>query len=377
MAGAENDIKQLLAQLRQENEELKQTCEILVKEREALEMVIAAAGDKQLRAEIDSLELEQIFSSVSDAMWAVREDGIIIRANRAMLTLLGKTTEEVIGQYCRDLLDYNLCCSDSCPLEVCKGQTSKEYDVSLTATDNSSEHYIISVTPLKSLLGTTTIVSQFKNITARKQTEIHLEELNRKLSDMARIDGLTGIANRRYFDEVFDKEWKRLAREQYQPFSLILADIDFFKKYNDNYGHQQGDDCLILVAKALNKVILRQSDMVARYGGEEFALLLPGVPLDGARTVGERVRQAIVKLQITHEHSDVADHITMSLGGAMMIPSQDNSPADLIALADQALYRAKESGRNNLCLAKDQPPLSKIKRPAFLNRAQITTRLGN
>lgn len=357
MAGAGDAIKQLLVQLQQENEKLKQTCENLVNEREAMKMVIAEAGDRQLRAEIGCLELEQIFSSVSDAMWVVRDDGIIIRANRAMLTLLGKKIEEVLGQYCRDLLDYNLCSSDSCPLEVCKGQTSKEYDVSFTATDNACEHYIISVTPLKSLLGMKAIVSQFKNITARKQTEIHLEELNRKLSDMARVDGLTGIANRRYFDEVFDREWKRLAREQNQPFSLILADIDFFKKYNDNYGHQQGDDCLILVGKALKEVILRQSDMVARYGGEEFALLLPEIALDSARTVGERVRQAIVDLQINHEHSDVADHITMSLGGAMMIPSQDNSPADLFALADQALYRAKESGRNTLYLVKDHPHL--------------------
>jgi diguanylate cyclase (GGDEF)-like protein/PAS domain S-box-containing protein len=351
MEDAENDMKQLLAQLLQENEELKHTCENLVREREGLEMAIAEAGDRQLRAEIDSLELEQIFASVSDAMWAVRDDGIIIRANRAMLTLLDKKIEEVVGQYCRDLLDYNLCCSDSCPLELSKGQTSKEYDVSLTLTGDSCEHYIISVTPLKTIIGTTAIVSQFKNITPRKMTEIRLEELNRKLSDMAHVDGLTGIANRRYFDEVFDREWKRLAREHNQPFSLILADIDFFKKYNDNYGHQQGDDSLIQVGKALKEIILRPTDMAARYGGEEFALLLPGIDLAGAGTVGERAHKAIIDLQITHEYSDVADHITMSLGGAMMIPDQDNSPADLIALADQALYRAKRSGRNNLYLA--------------------------
>lgn len=345
------DVTALADQLRQENEELKQTCENLLSEREALEMAIAEFGNQQLRAEIECLELEQIFSSVSDAMWAIREDGVVIRANDAMLTLLGKTRVEVVGQRCSDLLHYDLCHTNSCPLEVCTVKTRKEYDIQLLSADSSCEHYIISVAPLTTIVGTTAMISQFKNITRRKEAEQQLEELNRALSEMAHIDGLTGIANRRYFDETFDKEWKRLAREQDQPISLILADIDFFKKYNDNYGHQQGDDCLILVGKTLKEIILRPSDMAARYGGEEFALLLPGIALDGGETVGERARKAIVDLQIMHEYSDIADYITMSLGGAMMIPTHDNSPADLIALADQALYRAKNNGRNNLYLA--------------------------
>ena len=347
-----NDDAQLIDLLKKENEKLKQACEYLRGERDALEMAIAEAGNKQLRAEISSMELEQIFLAVSDAMWAVRDDGTIIRANEAMLQLLGKSAADVVGKKCRDLLDYGLCKKKSCPLEVCASHTRKEYDVCLPTGPDTFEHFIISVAPLTTIIGTTGFISQFKNITARKQAEQKLEELNRTLSEMARIDGLTGIANRRYFDEVIEKEWKRLAREGNQPFSLILADIDFFKKYNDNYGHQQGDDCLILVGKALKDIILRPSDMAARYGGEEFALLLPGSNLEGAKTVGERAREAILDLQIKHEYSDVADHITMSLGGAMMIPTQDNSPADLIALADQTLYQAKRNGRNNLTLAE-------------------------
>ena len=347
-----NDDAQLLDQLKKENEELKQTCDNLRGEREALEMVIAEAGNKQLRAEIISMELEQIFLAVSDAMWAVRDDGTIIRANEAMLELLGKPAEEVVGKKCRDLIDYGLCKNDSCPREVCSSHSKKEFDVQLPTGSDTYEHYIISAAPLTTIIGSTGFISQFKNITARKAAEQQLEDLNRALSEMARIDGLTGIANRRYFDEVFEKEWKRLAREKDQPFSLVLADIDFFKKYNDNYGHQQGDDCLILVGKALKEIILRPSDMAARYGGEEFALLLPGIDIEGAETVGERARLAILDLQIKHEYSDIADYITMSLGGAMMIPTQDNSPADLIALADQTLYKAKENGRNNLTLAE-------------------------
>ncbi len=354
MADTSDEVQQLLAQLQQENEELKQTCEDLVSEREALEMAIAEFGNKQLRAEIEAMELEQIFLSVSDAMWAVRDDGTVIRANDAMATLLGKSTAEIVGKKCRELLNYGLCQNNTCPLEVCSSRSKQEFDVRLVTGSDSYDYYIISVAPLTTIVGTTAIISQFKNITARKEAEQQLEELNRALSEMARIDGLTGIANRRFFDEVFDKEWKRLAREQNQNFSLILADIDFFKKYNDNYGHQQGDDCLILVGKALKEIILRPSDMAARYGGEEFALLLPGIDLDGSGTVGERARQAIVDLQIPHEYSDVAGHITMSFGIAMMTPSHDNSPADLIALADQALYRAKESGRNTLYLSENR-----------------------
>ncbi|MFO7812378.1 MAG: diguanylate cyclase [Pelovirga sp.] len=353
MSDIDDDIQQLLAQLQQENGELKQTCEDLVSEREALEMAIAEFGNKQLRAEIEAMELEQIFLSVSDAMWAVRDDGTVIRANEAMALLLGKPTADIVGKKCRELINYGICQNNSCPLEVCSSRRKQEFDVKLATGPDSYDHYIISVAPLTTIVGTTAIISQFKNITARKEAEQQLEELNRTLSEMARIDGLTGIANRRFFDEVFDKEWKRLAREQNQNFSLVLADIDFFKKYNDNYGHQQGDDCLILVGKALKEIILRPSDMAARYGGEEFALLLPGVDLAGAGTVGERARQAIVDLQIPHEYSDVAGHITMSLGGAMMTPSHENSPTDLIALADQALYRAKESGRNNLYLTEN------------------------
>lgn len=350
MIDTNNSVTEQIDQLRRENFELKQICEGLQAERETLEMVIAEAGNKQLRAEIDCMELEQIFSSVSDAMWALRDDGTVIRANDAMLMLLGKSAREVIGRNCRNLLDYGLCQQNCCLLEVCSSGTRQEFDVQLSTGSDSCDYYIISVAPLTTIIGTTAIISQFKNITARKKAEQQLEELNRSLSEMARIDGLTGIANRRYFDEVFEKEWRRLARDQNQPFSLILADIDFFKKFNDRYGHQGGDDCLIQVGKALKEVILRPSDLAARYGGEEFALLLPEIDLDGAGTVGERARRAILDLQVEHQDSDISAYVTLSLGGAMMIPSHENSPADLIALADKALYQAKINGRNNLTL---------------------------
>jgi diguanylate cyclase (GGDEF)-like protein len=350
MAYTDDEIR-LMDQLKQENEELKQTCKNLQNERESLEMVIAEAGNKQLQAEIACMELEQIFLAVSDAMWAVQEDGTVIRANEAMLNLLDKPTEEVVGRKCHDLLNYGLCQNRSCPLEVCGNPAKKEFDVELCTGQVNCEHYIISVAPLTTIIGTTAIVSQFKNITSRKKVERELEKMNRALSEMARIDGLTGIPNRRYFDELFEKEWKRLAREKHRPFSMILADIDFFKKYNDNYGHQQGDNCLIRVGKALKEIILRPCDMAARYGGEEFALLLPETDIKGAETVGKRARQAILDLRIRHAFSSIASQITMSFGGAMLFPTQDNSPTDLVALADKMLYKAKENGRNKLILA--------------------------
>lgn len=350
-----DEVFRQLEQARRENAELKQYCQQLHLERESLEAAIAEAGSKQLRAEIDGMELEQIFSSVSDAMWAIRDDGMVIRVNQAMLALLNKSLSEVVGRNCRDLLHYDLCQTNSCPLEVCAGQVRKEYDITLTTVDGALEHYIISAAPLTTIVGTKAVISQFKNITRRKTAEKELEELNRKLSDMARIDGLTGIANRRYFDEFFDREWRRLARERDLPFSLILTDIDFFKKYNDCYGHQGGDECLVRVAGALKSAIFRPGDMVARYGGEEFALLLPGISLEGARIVGERVRQAVSALRIEHRCSDIDSHVTLSLGAATMFPTRNNAPTDLIALADKALYSAKEQGRNHLAVCGVAP----------------------
>lgn len=172
-----------------------------------------------------------------------------------------------------------------------------------------------------------------------------LKLANRELKRLAALDGLTGVANRRRFDEYLDAEWNRMAREN-QPLSLILCDIDFFKKYNDSYGHQAGDDCLRRVADALRFCAKRSVDLVARYGGEEFAVILPNTTADGAFQVAEEIRAVVNSLEITHAQSAVSQHVTLSLGIACMHPTPDALPAVLIAAADTALYQAKAAGRN-------------------------------
>jgi diguanylate cyclase (GGDEF)-like protein len=172
-----------------------------------------------------------------------------------------------------------------------------------------------------------------------------LEIANRELQRLASLDGLTGVANRRRFDEYIDTEWQHMAREEL-PLSLILCDIDFFKKYNDTYGHQAGDACLRQVADALRFCARRSVDLVARYGGEEFAVILPNLTVAGAAQVAEEMRSVVNGLEIHHVQSAVSQYVTLSLGIACMHPTCNTSPTMLIAAADAALYQAKAAGRN-------------------------------
>jgi diguanylate cyclase (GGDEF)-like protein len=184
-----------------------------------------------------------------------------------------------------------------------------------------------------------------RDITTRKQTELALQEANHKLELIANLDGLTQIANRRCFDDYLATEWQRHQREQ-NPLSLILIDIDYFKRYNDSNGHQGGDDCLIRVAQEIAKVPLRPTDLVARYGGEEFAAILSNTNMEGALQVAADIQTEIANLAIPHDNSDVSDLVTLSMGVASLIPTSERSPKDLISRADQAMYTAKNRGRN-------------------------------
>jgi diguanylate cyclase (GGDEF)-like protein len=190
------------------------------------------------------------------------------------------------------------------------------------------------------------------------QAQIHqmtvqlLEEANEKLQRLATLDGLTQVANRRLFDQYLHQEWSRLAREG-KPLSLILCDIDYFKSYNDTYGHLAGDDCLQKIAHALGTGIKRPADLLARYGGEEFAVILPNTEDSGAIAVAENIREQVNKLQIPHAGSQVNPLVTLSLGIATMIPNVNQVPAELVSKADRALYQAKAQGRDRAILHRD------------------------
>ncbi len=170
----------------------------------------------------------------------------------------------------------------------------------------------------------------------------------------AAVDGLTEIANRRSFDERIKNEWKRLCRDK-TPLSLILCDIDHFKLYNDNYGHQAGDDCLRAVAKAMSSLLKRPADLVARYGGEEFGVILPNTHFQGAALVAETIREGVQLLKIPHAHSATSDYVSLSLGVSSTVPSHELSAEILISTADKALYEAKENGRNRVVLNTINP----------------------
>jgi diguanylate cyclase (GGDEF)-like protein len=174
-----------------------------------------------------------------------------------------------------------------------------------------------------------------------------LSQANQMLTRLSYIDALTGIPNRRYFDEFFEREWKRAARERH-PLALIMVDIDHFKQFNDTYGHQEGDQCLIQVSRTLRSALLRPGDLVARYGGEEFAAVLPGTTQADARLIAERMRGAVAAQGIPNPASPLSG-LTVSLGVSALVPRHDVALQTLIERADQALYQAKEQGRNRTC----------------------------
>lgn len=182
-------------------------------------------------------------------------------------------------------------------------------------------------------------------VLARIAIQIDLKLKTDLLDNLANLDGLTGIPNRRNFDIQFDQEWRR-ARRNNTELSLCMMDVDFFKQYNDNYGHAQGDRCLKTIAAILNMHTKRAGDFVARYGGEEFVVMLPVRNLDEAKQFTEVLRKAIVEEQIPHLHSKCADHITMSFGVASVLPNGNIDMQKLLVTADKQLYVAKHSGRN-------------------------------
>ena len=188
------------------------------------------------------------------------------------------------------------------------------------------------------------------------ETRRQLESRNRDLERLSALDTLTQIANRRRFDAVLRQEWRRCARDE-SPLSLVFCDIDYFKRFNDTYGHQAGDECLVRVAEAMEETLNRPADLVARYGGEEFIALLVDTDEEGARMLAERMRARVEGLRVPHRSSAVGPHLTVSLGVATVVPRPAVRPEDLVDLADRALYAAKEGGRNRVSSAEALPKI--------------------
>lgn len=197
----------------------------------------------------------------------------------------------------------------------------------------------------------TQIFGTATDITKRKHAEDALKEFNKELTRLARMDGLTQVANRRAFDQYLFQEWNNVGSGR-SSLSLILCDIDYFKNFNDTYGHQAGDVCLRQVAQAIERAVKRSTDLVARYGGEEFAIVLPNTTIAGLTQVASEIQREIQQLAIPHSRSEVSEFITLSLGLAVVSSTENTHPDMLVAAADQGLYQAKYEGRDRFCLSE-------------------------
>jgi len=234
--------------------------------------------------------------------------------------------------------------------------SSKEADQDLDrAIESGGDDYLVK--PVSSVVLNAKIRALRRMETTRRKLldlSRDLATANRELERLSRHDGLTGIPNRRYFDSYLLAEVRRAARER-QPLSLILADIDYFKAFNDYNGHQAGDDCLRRVATTFGAAGRRPADLAARYGGEEFAMILPVTPLEGAVAVAKSVASLIAQLAIPHPHSSIGPSVTLSQGIVSLIPTHETLPEQLIERADHALYQAKQQGRNRYVVFEPDP----------------------
>ncbi len=234
--------------------------------------------------------------------------------------------------------------------------------VSALADINDADSFILPVHGSSGLLGYLDIIGvnqprhldQYKKLAERIINICGLAIENARhyqtIKDLSDTDGLTGIANRRKLEEHLAQEWRRLLRDK-KPLTLMMCDIDYFKRYNDLYGHQAGDDCLKAVAAVLTGHSQRSGDLAARYGGEEFTLILPGVDREGAAKLAEKIRQGVEALMLKHEDSPISSYVTLSIGVAGKVPAAESTAEKLVAAADQALYQAKAEGRNRVVVS--------------------------
>lgn len=278
------------------------------------------------------------------------------------------------------VLDGFSCCTqlqnmfgDRCPpvliITALNDQTSVDKAFSAGAADYITKpiHWAVLRQRVRRTLQTNWAMAELRH----KIEQVHslmqeLETANQELQRLASLDSLTQIANRRAFDDYLEREWKRLTREQLS-LTLILCDIDFFKVYNDTYGHQSGDECLRQVAQVIRYVLQRPADLAARYGGEEFAVILPNTSPEGGVEVAKRIRLKLKAVSM-EPSSYIKIPVTLSFGIASIVPSKELSSEDLIAEADRSLYRAKVEGRDCIVCSQDEMPHPLSSSPSGVSR---------
>lgn len=325
-------IKRQKTILEQENQKLRQVQNQLSQSLDLLNGILTSCQD----GIIALLSVRNYLGNITDF--------VCILINPALAKKLGKKPEEINGKvYCKRFIDrinnqlfWQL-------VQVIEKGNPLDYTFSYKQ-QNKINWYSFTAVKLRDGLAIT-----IHDITEIKKAELALKKSNQTLKLSANLDGLTQVYNRRYFDKTFESIWKSCQARNYY-ISLIFIDIDYFKQYNDTYGHLVGDECLYKVAKTIEAGVTPIGGIVARYGGEEFVVILPETNQKLAKEIGEEIRMAVKNLQIPHSESAASDYITISLGLATEIPH--TSSKNLLSLADQALYIAKNQGRDRLISAE-------------------------
>ncbi|WP_245905497.1 sensor domain-containing diguanylate cyclase [Photobacterium lipolyticum] len=303
--------------------------------------------------------LDTILSASQDPIGLFNEHWVYVGCNEPFAQSLGYTQEELLGKVASDVLEPDKWeIFEGIDREVMeKGVTSKTEDY-VILEDGTPIWYEVAKSPYCDPTdGSVGVLIMARDVTERKMAEQQLADAIMELQELSFVDSLTKVANRRSFDELLRRMWHNHVREQ-KSLTLILCDIDYFKAFNDNYGHQQGDFALREVAKVLRSVIHRETDEVARYGGEEFAFLLPNTDLKGGEVVAANIHRQLAARGITHQYSDVDTKLTVSLGVATLIPLPSQDYGELVEMADIAMYKAKAAGRNCTMSLSDNDELN-------------------
>ncbi len=296
--------------------------------------------------------LQTILDASPDSIGIFNENMVYQACNKPFVNALGiSEVSDLIGKRLQDVIPVEMYTRlETSDLHALRQAEPVRYIDKVVSSDGHITWFDVVKSPFKDKAsGTNGVLIMARDISERYLAEQKLEQANLELEKLSFMDSLTQVANRRRFDERLHVLWYHHIREKL-PLTIMLCDIDFFKDYNDCYGHQQGDEALIRVAAVFKQVVNRSSDCVARYGGEEFGFILPNTTTEGAEQVAQRIHQQIRQLDMEHGSSEASGHLSVSIGFVSYVPQHGDEPEMGIAMADSALYQAKADGRNRTCI---------------------------